>query len=170
MKVLWLMRHAKSDWSEPGRADFDRPLNKRGTRDAPVMGQWIATRENRPQLIVSSPARRAWMTAGAVADACGFDRDDIQRWDLLYPGNVALTTGFLTHLPPEIQRVMLVGHNPHMEELATLLATDASQVHRFPTAAVALMVLEAERWTELAPGKLLVHQFMTPKLLPSSGR
>ena len=84
MKYLYLIRHAKSSWSDPSLSDFDRPLNKRGKRDLPVMGQRMATYEPKPELIVSSPAKRARRTARGIGGALGFIKKEIVLDEDLY--------------------------------------------------------------------------------------
>ena len=112
MKEIWVMRHAKSEWSHPDLTDFDRPLNKRGKRDAPRMGEWIRLYGSPPELIVSSPAKRAKATTRAVADVMG-TKAPLQWWDELYPGDVDTTMKRIRQLSNEIDRIMVVGHNPH---------------------------------------------------------
>ena len=84
MKTLTLVRHAKSSWEHPELDDRDRPLNKRGERDAPIMGQRIAAAGIRPSLIIASPATRAWSTAKIIANEIGYPREFLQREIKLY--------------------------------------------------------------------------------------
>ncbi|NNK13684.1 MAG: histidine phosphatase family protein, partial [Desulfofustis sp.] len=84
MKYLYLIRHAKSSWSDPSLSDFDRPLNKRGKRDLPVMGQRMVAYEPKPELIISSPAKRALRTARGIGRALGFRKQEIVLNEELY--------------------------------------------------------------------------------------
>ena len=86
MKKLFLVRHAKSSWSNPDLDDFDRPLNKRGKRDAPFMGKVLNERNIFPDLIISSPAERAFITAQTIAEQINYPLKDIQTFDRLYHG------------------------------------------------------------------------------------
>ncbi len=88
MKRVYLVRHAKSDWKRIGLADRDRPLNKRGKRDAPVMGQRLAARGVKPDLIVTSPAKRARKTAKVFAKELGYPKDEIVVEERVYEGGV----------------------------------------------------------------------------------
>ena len=92
MKYLYLIRHAKSSWSDPRLSDFDRPLNKRGKRDLPVMGQRMATYEPKPELIISSPAKRARRTARGIGTALGFSKREmvVTVEDGKYPQDINL--------------------------------------------------------------------------------
>lgn len=145
MKTLLVLRHAKSSWSETELADHDRPLNKRGKRDAPRMGELMRVEGLLPELILTSSARRAHRTAELVAEASGYDGEIQVSRDLYAAGPeefiealISLTTGYET--------VLVVGHNPGLEELLEML-TDESPA--MPTAALAQVELEIEDWTGL---------------------
>ena len=84
MKTLTIVRHAKSSWKDSGLRDRERPLNKRGKRDAPEMGRRIFKHGIRPSLILSSPAKRAWTTEKTVAAAIGYPREFMQKEESLY--------------------------------------------------------------------------------------
>jgi phosphohistidine phosphatase len=146
MKTLLLLRHAKSSWKEPGLDDHDRPLNKRGKHDAPQMGKLIRKLDLVPDLILCSTARRAIDTAQAVAEACGYEGEVETQRDL-YLSDTACYLDILQHLPDEVDRVMLVGHNPDMEELLVLLTDNAESM---PTAALAQVELPISSWQELS--------------------
>lgn len=142
MKTLLLMRHAKSSWSEPGFADHDRPLNKRGKQAAPEMGRLLRKEELVPDLILCSTARRSHQTAEAVAQACGYaGKIELQR-DLYY-SDAACYMDILCHLPDAVNRVLLVGHNPETEELLEMLTGSAE---RMTTAAIAHIELPIAHW------------------------
>ena len=146
MKSLLLLRHAKSSWKNAGLDDHDRPLKKRGRRDAPRMGRLLVAEGLAPGLILTSSALRASETAAAVATACGKSAGlrSFRELYLAEPDDYAL---LLRELPDSNERVMVVGHNPTLEELLELL-TGARET--MPTAALALIELPIERWGELA--------------------
>ncbi len=144
-KTLLVLRHAKSCWKEPGLADHDRPLAKRGKRDAPTMGRLLYRKGLVPELIVSSTAKRAHKTAKIVAENCGYRRDIVQT-DELYLAPPATYVDLLRQLPDNIDRVMFVGHNPGMSDLLYAL-TDVDE--EFPTAALAQIELDVSRWRDL---------------------
>ncbi len=144
MKTVLLMRHAKSSWKEPGLADWERPLNKRGLADAPRMGALLLEEGLEPQAIVSSSARRAQQTAEIVAEAVGYD-GDIAYHDELYGATSAHYLRVLRQLADDVDLVLVIGHNPELEELVELLTAETD---RLPTAAIAQLQLPIERWAE----------------------
>jgi len=116
MKQLLILRHAKSSWKHEGLDDHDRPLNKRGRRDAPRMGRWIRVQGLLPDAILSSTAVRAWTTALLVAEAAGFV-GPIQPSRELYLGGTGPYLDALARCSDDHRRVMVVGHNPDLEDL-----------------------------------------------------
>jgi phosphohistidine phosphatase len=168
MKTILLLRHAKSDWGESGLADFERPLNKRGLKDAPVMGEVLALFDMLPDKIVSSPARRAAQTAELVAEACGYDKKSIQWEDSFYGGGSGNLITALRRLPNTVERVLLVGHNPVIEQTAAaLLSTcvdESEGLIHFPTAGLACFEAGMTTWTELRLGQVVLRWFLIPKL------
>jgi phosphohistidine phosphatase len=154
MKTLLILRHAKSSWDHPNLSDHDRPLNRRGEHDAPRMGQLLFERDLLPDLILSSTARRAHDTVSALTEACGYAGEVLfQR--ALYHAGVADYLETLRLLSDEVQRVLVVGHNPTLEELLYHL-TDESEA--LPTAALALIRLPIASWhqlTEETQGELI---------------
>ena len=145
MKTLFLLRHAKSSWKQPEMNDHDRPLNKRGKKEAPMVGKYLKDSDLVPDLILSSTARRARDTAQAVAEACGFE-GQVDLYQDLYLSEIACYLDILQSLPDTASRVLVVGHNPDLEELLTLL-TDATQ--QMTTAALAQISLPITSWNEL---------------------
>ncbi|MFO7623610.1 MAG: histidine phosphatase family protein [Anaerolineales bacterium] len=145
MKTLLVLRHAKSSWREAELADHDRPLNKRGKHDAPRMGELMREEGLLPDLILTSSARRALTTAELVAEASGYD-GEIQVSRDLYAAGPEEFIDALSALPDELETVMVVGHNPGLEELVEALTEEASAM---PTAALAQVELEIERWVDL---------------------
>jgi phosphohistidine phosphatase len=134
MKTLFLVRHAKSSWDDPALPDKDRPLNDRGKRDAPKMGERLAKRDVRPDLILSSPAMRALTTAQIIAKKLDYKRKDIVVDDRLYGVEPDDLLDVIHKLGDKLERVMLFGHNPELTELAHRLS---SQITHMPTCAVA---------------------------------
>ncbi len=170
MKTVLLLRHAKSDWGNPGLADFERPLAKRGLKDAPRMGYVLADFEAVPDKILASPARRAKQTAEMAAKACGYKKS-IAWQDSFYGGGSDALINTLKTLPDAVERAMLVGHNPTMEEtVATLLLGYGSRWNqgfeiRFPTAALACLDLDIMEWADLEPGDATLRWFLIPRLV-----
>jgi phosphohistidine phosphatase len=148
MKTLLILRHAKSCWKQPDQTDHDRPLNERGKRDAPRMGQLLNELECPPELIVSSTAKRARKTAAKVAKAGGY-RDIIELDGTLYLAPPDRILQVVHSTPNRYQRIMLVGHNPGMQQLLHLLTgTDL----KLPTAALARVDLDVANWADVQPG------------------
>lgn len=145
MKTLLILRHAKSSWSNATLGDHDRPLNERGKADAPRMGQLLKQEELVPDLIISSSAERALATAEAVALASDYDAE-IQVTRRLYHAYPELYREVLQTLGGQHQKVMVVGHNPGIEELVEELT---GYFEAMPTAALAQVELDITSWQEL---------------------
>lgn len=161
MKTLVLMRHAKSDWGAQYDSDFQRPLNARGLRDAPVMAAFLAQHNLLPEMVVTSPAQRARATADYVA------REDMFLGELIednriYLASAAMLLDVIYDLPEANERIMLVGHNPGMEDLIASLGGGAV---RMPTAAIASLRLYADTWADVQPGDAHLKWLVKPKIL-----
>lgn len=158
-KTLYLVRHAKSSWSDLSLADRDRPLNKRGRRSAPDMGKRLAASGDRPELIISSPARRAFSTAKKIAKELGFDKLDIVRDEGLYFSGTRGMLNLLESVDDSYQKVMIVGHNPAMTSLLNILSN--SPVDNMPTCAIAVIDFDMASWSELGmtDGALQTYDF-----------
>jgi len=142
MKTLLILRHAKSSWDNPQLSDYDRPLNKRGKRDAPRMGKHLHKHGLIPDRILTSSAKRARKTATKVAKACGYTKK-IKRLDSFYLAPPGVYLEKLEALSNKYERVMVVGHNPTMEQLVRHLT---GQIERMPTAALAHIELPIQNW------------------------
>ncbi len=155
MRTLLVLRHAKSSWKDAGLADHDRPLNKRGEKNAPAMGKLIKREGLTPQWIASSTALRARKTAEAAAKGSGYS-GKIHYEEELYLAQPPDILGVLQRtVPDSATRILIVGHNPGLEELVGTLTV---QREPFPTGALAQIELSIESWNELtgAPkGKLI---------------
>jgi phosphohistidine phosphatase len=176
MLTLALLRHAKSSWDNPGLDDYDRPLAKRGKKAAPEMGAALAAMGLRPDLIICSGAARARATLDLVLKKLGAPVPEVVYDDAVYMATPGALLARLHRIGPsetgEMPRhVMLVGHNPGLEELALLLvgsgAADdtARMAEKFPTAAVAVIGFNADSWGLIAPGAGRLEHFLTPKQL-----
>jgi phosphohistidine phosphatase len=145
MKTLLLMRHAKSSWKHAEMPDHERPLNKRGKKDAPMMGSLIKDKELIPQKILCSTALRATETARLVQDKNDFNSDTVFL-DSYYMAEPNAYLEALQTLPDDIERVMVIGHNPGLEGLLQILS---GQIVSLSTASVAHLVLPIAHWNEL---------------------
>lgn len=167
-RQLLILRHAKSSWDNPAERDVDRPLNRRGEKDAPRMGKWMRHSGLVPDHVVASPARRAEQTAKAVAKALGIKPKRIHWEPRIYEASVARLLEVLAEVPEDRESVLLVGHNPGLEELVTYLAgTDAlpePPASLMKTCTLATLTLPAD-WRELAPGCAELVGVQQPKAL-----
>jgi phosphohistidine phosphatase len=145
MKTLLILRHAKSSWDDASLDDHERPLNKRGLRTAPLMGQLIADERIVPDCILSSTAKRARETAFLVGKNCGF-LPSIEIDPQLYPSSAAGCIDVLTNLPDDVSTLLLVAHNPGLERLVEVLT---GTFERLPTAALVQLSLEIDDWADL---------------------
>ncbi len=158
-KVLLLLRHAKSSWSEAEQPDHDRPLSERGERDAPRVGRLLRDTDRLPDAILSSTAVRARRTAEIVADLSGYG-GRVETYAELYLASPETYVRTLRTLDEE-RRVLVVGHNPGLEQLATLLTGTPLTM---PTAALAEIQLAIASWSDLYLGHCgELVDFWTPK-------
>ena len=174
MLTLLLLRHAKSSWDNPALADYDRPLAKRGKKTAPRMGDEISARHMRPDLILCSSAVRARETLALVLPELGGHAPEVVYDDAIYMATPAALLARLRAVHSgtgKLRRVMVVGHNPGLEELAELLVgggdEDAQELlaEKFPTCALAVLTFEGTSWSDVAPGTGKLRQFLTPARL-----
>ncbi|MCP3905940.1 MAG: histidine phosphatase family protein [Planctomycetes bacterium] len=145
MKTLLILRHAKSSWKDPSLDDHERPLNKRGKRDAPRMGRLLEDQDLVPDLVLCSTARRARATAGLLLEACGYDGELVHDAHLYHADPMTVVTS-LREVPDGADRVLLIGHNPGHESLLVALT---GHWEIMPTAALAHVELPIERWSDL---------------------
>jgi len=150
MKTLFLIRHAKSSRDNSVMADRDRPLNDRGRRDAPEIGDRLAKRDVKPDLILSSPAVRALETAEIIAKKLDYERKKIVVDDRLYAVAADELLDVIHELDDKLERVMLFGHNPELTELAHRLS---SKITNMPTCAVAEFTFDAKSWSSIGRAK-----------------
>ncbi|MEN8204940.1 MAG: histidine phosphatase family protein [Pseudomonadota bacterium] len=167
-RELLLLRHGKSDWST-GLDDFHRPLTDRGKRGAQRIGVWLAQQKMVPDFIVTSPAERALVTAQKACKAMGNGDEGIQRDRRLYAAGIDELVAVLGDCPPDAGRVMLVGHNPGLEELLVWLASDTVTVpddgKLLPTATLARLYMPAD-WQALIAGCAQLDAITRPAMLP----
>ncbi len=165
MNIL-LMRHAKSSWDDPGLTDHERPLADRGKRDAPKMGRMLKISGFTPGHIISSTARRAVETAKLVAGHSSFDPEKIETDRGLYFSSSDDYVKAIQRTSQKVETVMLVGHNPLMEEVCSQLVTMMDRLSvRFPTAAVACLRFDGRSWSDCEPGVNQLVWFVNPKMI-----
>lgn len=153
-RELLILRHAKSDWSTGASTDFERPLNKRGKHDAPCVGQWLREHDLIPDHILASPARRAKQTVLRVCPELGIDPHRI-HWEAgIYEAAPGTLLKLLATCPAEARRVLLVGHNPGLDQLLLYLcpAAPLNSAGKLLTTAALARVALPDDWQVLDPG------------------
>lgn len=161
-RKLVLIRHAKSSWAIPTQKDFDRTLNDRGTKDAPVMGKRLKKLGFVPDLIVSSTAQRARQTTQHIAKVVGYKLDAVQWEDKLYHCPSFIYEEVIYALPAQVQTVYIIGHNPGITEFANELSPNFF-VGDMPTCAVVVAAFEAQAWTDFPNAQKQIILFDYPK-------
>ncbi len=171
MRTLSLLRHAKSSWDDPTQGDHERPLNKRGTRDAERIGRFMFEQAIAPDLMLCSDAVRTRATLTLVLAELGGDPPRVLVEPRLYLAQPAAILEILTRLEPEVGHCMLVGHNPGMHATALELSgagdrkTLATLATKFPTAGLAVIDLDVATWNDIRPGVGRLRLFVGPKTL-----
>jgi phosphohistidine phosphatase len=161
MKTLLLMRHAKSSWADPGQPDFERPLNARGLKAAPLMGRFLRRQSLQPDLVLCSPAARAQETA-ALALAAAQLTCEVRYDARIYEASAARLLTVVNETPEPAGTVLLVGHNSGMEDIVRLL-TGADE--RMPTAALACVALDLDNWRNVTAHAGRLAWLVRPKEL-----
>ncbi len=163
---LLVLRHAKSAWNTDARTDFDRPLSKRGRRDAPRVGRFLAGEGLVPDYVVSSPALRAKQTVLAACEPMGIGEEDIHWDERIYHASTGKLMDVLSESPAGAQRVMIAGHNPGLEMLVQTLSKDPVPIPPnykiMPTAAVAHLEIPGA-WRDLDGGTATLRSLTRPK-------
>jgi len=161
MKSLLLIRHAKSSWDNPGIRDFDRTLNERGLREAPMMANILVQRGIVPDLIVSSPAKRAYFTARFFAEAANVPEAAIERNQDIYEASVRDILEIISQLPDQMHVVYLFGHNPTFTDVANRFADDF--IDNVPTCGIVHLETSAQRWSEMYEENTRLRACLFPK-------
>jgi phosphohistidine phosphatase len=168
MRRLLLLRHAKSSWDTPGLPDLERPLAPRGRQAAPQVAKAMAKRRWVPDLVLCSQAERVRETWQLMAPLLG-ERIPAKTLRTIYPGAPSRLLMVLQRAPDEARTVLLIGHNPGLAAFATSLCGDgpkkalAQMSTKFPTAGLAVIDLDVDRWSEVAAGAGRLEAFVRPK-------
>lgn len=165
MKTLTLLRHAKSGWDDPVQRDFDRPLNAKGARAAALIGQHMRALGLSFDHVVASPAQRVIETVAQLGS--GYGRELDPEWDRrLYLASSTMLLDLIHALPADAERVLMIGHNPGLEELVLLLVRDGDlrreAAIKYPTATVAELQIESA-WSGVLPGAATLTRFIRPR-------
>jgi phosphohistidine phosphatase len=159
LKILTIVRHAKSSWKDTSLSDRKRPLNTRGERDAPVMGRRIHEHGIRPSLIITSPAKRAWKTAKIIAREIHYPLEFLQREDGLYLASLNEILDTIVAQDNGFNNLMIVGHNPGLTDFANFLVPGLT--NNLPTAGVVSVEIDQDDWSLYTQpqARLLVHDW-----------
>ena len=159
MKTLTLLRHAKSSWKDASLQDRERPLNRRGQRDAPIMAERIKKQGIRPSLILSSPAVRAWATAKIMAHEIGYPMEFLQREDRLYHASTRALLLVIADQDEGFNNLMIVGHNPGLSDFANHLMPGLTD--NIPTCGFVSFEIDSDDWNldNESEIKLLIYDY-----------
>ena len=162
LRELMLMRHAKSDWQDDSLVDIERPLSSRGKKNALKMAKWLNSQQIQPDLILVSPAVRAQQTLKRICNECSASSVTIEN---LYLAEIDDLLNILSD-SPQAERVMIIGHNPGLENLLKYLVhQEENQAPLlFPTCALAHLIMPDD-WTTIGPGSARLHNFTSPKMI-----
>lgn len=175
MKSLLVLRHAKSGWDATVERDFDRPINARGEKGAEIIGNWVRQQNWPLQQITASPAVRVTQTLDIFTPAAGLQDVALAFDRRIYLASAATLMDVLRETDNEINDLMIAGHNPGLEDLILMLVpAGGDDVHRakvdekLPTAALARLELDIERWEDLAENQARFADFIRPRDLDAS--
>lgn len=161
MKKLFIVRHAKSSWDFPELDDFDRPLNSRGKRNVPEMGRRLAAQNVLPDLLISSPAKRAAATARRIAEVIGYSKERIRKDRDFYHGDIGDFMNVIQNTNSEVNSLMIFGHNPGLTDLTNMLS--GSSIYNIPTCGIVEIEFNVDSWDEVRKGNGKLISFDYPK-------
>ena len=168
MRTVILLRHGKSSWSDSTVADIDRPLAPRGERASRSIAKYIRRKRIRPALVLCSPSLRTRQTLDAIEPSLG-KRCAVEVVPQLYAASEQELLERLQALPESVSSVMLIGHNPGLQNLALVLASRGADLpqleEKFPTGVLATLVVHSQRWAALRPGDAELVDYVVPRQL-----
>lgn len=163
MKKLFLVRHAKSDRDNPSYSDFERPLNTKGLECAPLMANYLLNQKIKPDLIITSTAKRAFDTAHIFAKILSISEKNIISEKLMYSANTEVLVKIIQQVSDEHKCIMIFGHNPTITYAAEVLTGEF--IEHVPTAGLIEIAVNTEHWKDLEIRKNKLKLFTYPKLL-----
>jgi len=168
VRTIILLRHGKSSWSDATVADIDRPLAPRGERAAKRIAKYMRRKRIRPGLVLCSPSLRTRQTLGAIEPSLG-KGSLVELVPEIYAASEGELLERLQALPDSVGSVMLIGHNPGLHDLALTLASRGADLpqleQKFPTGALATLVVHSESWANLSPGEAELVDYVVPRQL-----
>lgn len=163
MKTLYVIRHAKSSWDATNVDDFERPLNGRGKLDAPRMGKRLKEKEIHPDLMLTSPARRALSTSKKIGKILGYPKDNIKTDRQLYHADEETILSVVQGIKDKFNHVILCTHNPGLTDFVNTLMNGEFDIDNIPTCGVVALEFDFERWRDVNWGKGKMLFFDYPK-------
>lgn len=161
MKTLYIVRHAKSSWKFPELADIERPLNKRGKRDAPVMAEFISGKIECPDVFLSSPSRRTYDTAAEFVSRFDRDHSELHISHDLYHASSNTWKNVIKEIPNHATSAMLFGHNPGVTDFVNELTH--KNIYNIPTCGIAGIELDISSWNEVSETRGQLAFYYYPK-------
>ena len=162
MKMLYIIRHAKSDWSIDGQADIDRSLNSRGYNDAHNIGKSMKSKGHLPKLIISSPAIRALSTALIIAEELAYPKSEIKIDSTLYDTSILEYIKAILSVEDEFESVAIFGHNPIVSDLSS---NWAGKLIDMPTCAVVRFSVLSDKWSHVTKENIEFIEMLYPKMI-----
>jgi phosphohistidine phosphatase len=162
MKTLYIVRHAKSSWEEESLSDFERPLNDRGKRDAPSMAKRLKERDVVPDLMLSSPAKRALSTARRMAKVLEYNKENIKTDRRLYHADAEMIISVLQETRQKHNTVLVFGHNPGLTDFVNAMMSENKMlIDNVPTCGIVAFQIPIDDWRELKAktGKMLLYDY-----------
>lgn len=163
MKTLYIIRHAKSSWDNPGQPDFERGLNDRGKRDAPRMGKRLKEKEIHPHVMLSSPAKRAYATAKRIAKVLNYPKKSIKTESQLYHAGEDVLLSSVQSINDKHEIAFLFGHNPGLTEFVNALAETDPGIDNIPTCGIVAFKLAVDSWKQVTWHSAKLAFFDYPK-------
>ena len=164
MKTLYIVRHAKSSWADPMASDFERGLNDRGKRDAPKMGKRLKEKEIHPDVIISSPAKRALSTAKKIAEIIKFEKERVNTDSRLYYADEDTILSVLQGINDSQDIAMIFGHNPGLTDFVNAISSEEINIDNIPTCGIVAFSLQVESWKDITWKSAKLQSFDYPKL------
>lgn len=161
MKTVYFIRHAKSSWSDMSLSDFDRPLNKRGKRDAPLMAQKLHEMGVKPDAIVSSTANRAITTARHFATVLGIEKRDIIKTPSIYEAYYKTVLDIVQNQSNKLKTILVFGHNPAFTSVAN--SFNGEYIANVPTCGIVKVTADVDNWEDFNEETGNLEAFYYPK-------
>jgi phosphohistidine phosphatase len=163
MKYLTIIRHAKSSWANPRQDDIDRPLNDRGIKAIPLVGDYLKKQKVHPDLVMTSPAKRAMKTAKGICEFVGYKPEKLKTFPEIYFGDTSSVLRLAQEIDDKYKDVFLFGHEPKLSSLITWLSGE--RIEKFSTCSAYRMSFSVPAWADIQAGTGHCEFYVNPKLL-----